>query len=201
MDPLVISEQQVPLKTPQQGTKVAGDTKALKKRKIRKKKYNLTINYRHCRYGVIRLAAKRCGWSGLDTCPMKSILDWDVYWTDTGSGIEHMIHISKPFQRVNHFPGMRSIYRKHNLSKSIATMKRLNSAEYSFFPKSWILPDDTLAIQKEIKYSLLGGNSTNTDNLPSSASPCFIVKPVAGSQVASVSSSTVVCVCCCPQAA
>jgi len=46
----------------------------------------------------------------------------------------------EPYQRVNHFPGMYVLSRKNNLGKALAVMRKNCSHEYSFYPKTWLLP-------------------------------------------------------------
>jgi len=48
----------------------------------------------------------------------------------------------KPFQKINHFPGMYSITRKSNLAWSLNKMRKLFPKDYNFYPRTWVLPGD-----------------------------------------------------------
>ena len=66
----------------------------------------VVINHVDCKYSIVPLAAKELGWErSVQVMGMQSLLDWDVYWTDTGQGIENFVCLAKSFQRINHFPG------------------------------------------------------------------------------------------------
>lgn len=67
--------------------------------------------------------------------------DWDVLWQD-GSIVPSIMMKLEPYQRVNHFPGMYVLARKNNLAKNLAVMRKNFSHEFSFYPKTWILPQD-----------------------------------------------------------
>ena len=142
------------------------------KRKAKKKPPSVVLNLRDCRYRVLSVAVSKCGWGKSTSNPITSMLDWDVYWTDSGHGIEHIVHIAKSYQRINHFPGMNSIYRKHHLAKSIARMQRFSGNEYDFFPKTWLLPENVNDIKAYFKSEI--GNTKDT---------FCIVKPAASCQV------------------
>jgi tubulin polyglutamylase TTLL6/13 len=70
----------------------------------------------------------------------------------------------KPYQKINHFPGMVAISRKNQLARNLARMKKVFGKEYNFFPKTWLLPSEFTDFRK--KY----GNSRKS---------VFIVKPEA----------------------
>ena len=65
--------------------------------------------------------------------------DWDLMWIDTGITTEHFSKL-KPYQKINHFPGMRCLARKNNLARNLARMRRHFPNDYSFFPSTWLLP-------------------------------------------------------------
>lgn len=48
----------------------------------------------------------------------------------------------KPYQRINHFPGMGEIARKDCLARNLQKMQKSYSEEYDFFPRTWNLPSD-----------------------------------------------------------
>lgn len=71
------------------------------------------------------------------------------------------------FQRLNHFPGMCSIYNKDTLASNLKRMQSLCLNEYHFFPTTWILHQD---YQEIVRY------------FASNSHAHLIVKPSVGSQ-------------------
>ena len=68
---------------------------------------------------------------------------WDVCWIDTGMTPERLMRM-KPYQKINHFPGMYTLARKNTLAGNLNNMKKLFPAEYNFFPATWVLPHDAV---------------------------------------------------------
>lgn len=75
----------------------------------------------------------------------------------------------KEYQRVNHFPGMIEICRKDFLAKNFMRMNRLEPIEYSFVPKTWVLPQDQGYFFNYLKRTTVQGSR-----------PTFIMKPANG---------------------
>ena len=48
----------------------------------------------------------------------------------------------KLYQRFNHYPGMQCLANKENLGKNLNKLKERFPAEYNFFPKTWVLPEN-----------------------------------------------------------
>ena len=46
----------------------------------------------------------------------------------------------RPWQRINHFPGMSNIARKNRLAQNLEKMRRGFQKEYNFYPRTWVLP-------------------------------------------------------------
>jgi tubulin polyglutamylase TTLL6/13 len=130
----------------------------------------VVVNLKDCHYRVLSTATVKCGWGRVLANPVATMFEWDVYWTDSGHAIENMVHIAKPYQRINHFPGMNCIYRKHHLSKSMSRMKRINEREYSFFPRTWLLPEDAVNVKTYLK------------SQSKTAKDFYIVKPASSCQ-------------------
>lgn len=45
-------------------------------------------------------------------------------------------------QKVNHFPGMFNVYRKNYLANNMERMRKAYPQEYSFFPRTYVLPNE-----------------------------------------------------------
>ena len=169
----------------------------------------ILVNAQHTHYPVIERVSKRLRWAvyskrddhpvedgaGTGEWPVERPLprrdqgDWSVMWADSGLNAEKYLRTCRPFQRVNHFPGMVQIYRKSNLARSMARMRRLSAEAYDFFPRSWVLPD---AANEVLRY-LSGASSPRADGLPGTEiddtnhgsgtqARCVIVKPSGGAQ-------------------
>lgn len=94
-----------------------------------------------------------------------STKDWDIYWNDLAITPE-LLSRMKPYQKVNHFPGMESLSRKNLLGKHLNRMKKFYPKEYSFFPTTWLLPSDYNDFKRQFQKK----------------TKIFIVKPEAKSQ-------------------
>jgi tubulin polyglutamylase TTLL6/13 len=73
----------------------------------------------------------------------------------------------KPFQKINHFPGMYQIARKNYLARNLNRMQKQFPADFQFFPKTWLLPHQL----EDLKHYSAANPGAN-----------FIVKPEALSQ-------------------
>ena len=89
---------------------------------------------------------------------------WDVCWVDAGIAPEFLIRM-KPYQKVNHFPGMQTLAHKDLLAGLMRDMKSKLPLHYDFCPSTWLLPQDYADLLREFD-----GKAT------------FIVKPGAQSQ-------------------
>jgi len=125
----------------------------------------VVLNNEQSKYEVIRLACKELDWQIGD-----SNVVWQVCWSDSSTNLSQLVKNAKRFQRINHFVGMVSIYRKSHLAKSLNNMRNLCSDEYCFYPITLKLPSDSEEIihlskifEKKVK-------------------KCWIVKPASGSQ-------------------
>jgi len=87
---------------------------------------------------VTKLVGKKVfGWK-LSTNPVD---DWDICWIDKTVPTETLAKM-RPYQKINHFPGILSIARKNNLGKNLMKMKKSFPETYNFFPKTYLLPTD-----------------------------------------------------------
>ena len=122
----------------------------------------LTVNVAFTQYEIIRdLAKDSFQWKITRRADSTA---WDLLWTDTAVEPDALMKM-KPFQKINHFPGMYMIARKNCLAKHLNKLKKLHPAEYNFFPRTWLLPAE---------FADLSANH--------SAKAVYIVKPEANSQ-------------------
>lgn len=90
--------------------------------------------------------------------------EWDVTWTDNAVASEKLSRM-KPYQRINHFPGMHGICKKNYLAWNLNKMLKIHPKDYAFFPKTWVLPGDYSDFKTQVNKKKV-----------------FIVKPEASSQ-------------------
>jgi tubulin polyglutamylase TTLL6/13 len=95
----------------------------------------------------------------------KDLEDWDIYWTDNSVQPERIAKM-KPYQKINHFPGMFQLSRKNHLARNLIKMAKQFPKEYKFFPKTYLLPAE---------YGEFKNSFTN-------AKPVYIIKPEASCQ-------------------
>lgn len=95
--------------------------------------------------------------------------DWDIFWTD-GGVLPERIAKMKPYQKVNHFPGMFQLSRKNHLARNLVKMYKEFGPLYKFFPRTFLLPSEL----GEFKNTFEGKRGPNR--------PVYIVKPEAGCQ-------------------
>jgi len=129
----------------------------------------IVANLRYTHYRVLKeVMENEMGWKVTceaedDTIP--SSKEWDLFWHDISITSEMLARL-KPFQKVNHFPGMESLARKDFLCKNLTRMHTAYPKDYSFFPLTWLLPSEWSEFKKQFN----GKPKT------------FIVKPEAASQ-------------------
>ena len=99
----------------------------------------LSINIEKCDYTLIREVAET-----LKFKKTKSSRDADLYWCDQAQPSTFIRNL-KPHQKINHWPGMYTMFRKSHLGKLLTDMKRAFS-DYDFFPETFNLPHDKLAL-------------------------------------------------------
>jgi len=141
-----------------------------------RKQTHILVHAQYTQYAVIARMSKRMRWQlcakeeqredegGPGLYPVvrrAESSDWSVMWADSGLYAEKHLRACKPFQRINHFPGMVHIYRKSNLARSMARMQRLQPDAYDYFPRSWVLPEAA----PEVARYLAGASSPRGDGL------------------------------------
>lgn len=73
--------------------------------------------------------------------------EWDLTWHDLSISADFLAKMA-PYQRVNQYPGIYVISRKHNLARNLMKMQRSFPEEYDFFPKTWVLPHEASDFRK-----------------------------------------------------
>ena len=74
--------------------------------------------------------------------------EWDLCWQD-GSVTPEQLGKMKPYQKINHFPGMYGLARKDYLGRNLMRMRKALPDLYKFFPKTWMLPAEWLDFGKQ----------------------------------------------------
>jgi len=103
-----------------------------------------------------------------ENCSEKEQQSCNIVWIDT-SGFQTFLSTLKPWQKINHFPGMIEVSRKTRLAYNLETMRKGFKNEYDFFPKTYIIPRDISIIKEAFGYF---GRSKHA----------FIIKPDGGCQ-------------------
>ena len=79
-----------------------------------------------CKYECVREAAQAQGWrlvGDSERSTEEEIESCNVYWVDVASIGERMAKL-RPWQRINHIPGMTNIARKARLAQNLEKMRR-----------------------------------------------------------------------------
>lgn len=106
---------------------------------------------------------------------------FDIFWMD-GAGQRNLDRFAqlKTYQRINHFPGMNIICRKNELGKLLNFMHRRFPKDFDFYPKTWMMPQDTRDFEIHVKekreqlQNIAHMTGCQYDD------PVFIVKPEGG---------------------
>ncbi len=100
-----------------------------KKKHKHKNKNRLFINVNYCHYPAVRAVAK--------LFKIKPTYnddeDWDIFWSDGAIQCDRLYRM-KPYQRVNHFPGMHILSRKNLFARNMLRMQKRFPDDYNFFP-------------------------------------------------------------------
>nr|CAH8862087.1 unnamed protein product [Trichobilharzia regenti] len=148
----------------------SGSVKLLHNSKAQKlirerKKAKIKANLKDSRYDIVRQCVKEAGFTVVESDDLN---DAYLIWSDNFLPLEKLMSL-KPYQRVNHFPGMIEICRKDFLAKNFAKMQKVEPNEYNFMPNTWVLPQEYGYFQSYAKKLYRQGANT-----------CFIQKPANG---------------------
>jgi tubulin polyglutamylase TTLL6/13 len=133
-----------------------------KKPSSKKKAYRPGACLNLCKYPIIHECAEKMGFRIVNDDE-----EYTLFWADCSVSNERIAKFTK-YHRHNHFPGMSEISRKDTLGRNLNRMLRAFPDEFSFFPRTWNLPQDYL----DFKATFKGKGKKKT----------FIVKPEASSQ-------------------
>ncbi|XP_037608355.1 tubulin polyglutamylase TTLL11 isoform X2 [Sebastes umbrosus] len=115
---------------------------------------------------ALKLSIKQLKWKEF---PLGRRAACDIYW----HGVSFHDNENIVSGQVNKFPGMIEMLRKINMSRAVRTMQELFPEEYDFYPRSWILPEESQQFSTQIRMVKENDATVN---------PTFIVKPDGGSQ-------------------
>ncbi|KAJ9466623.1 hypothetical protein DIPPA_70209 [Diplonema papillatum] len=96
------------------------------------------------RFGVLLATLQRAGLrlaSSSKGC-------WSLLWAKRIKPEEY--NKISAFQKVNHFPGTWGIGRKDALSRNLRALEKKHTNHFSFHPKTYVLPGDTLSLSKDM---------------------------------------------------
>ena len=105
-----------------------------KQRKTQARK--IIVNVALTKYAVVKKTVKHFKWK---LNKKEDDDNWDVFWTDAAVQPEKLAKM-KPFQKINHFPGMYALARKNYLAKNLNRIRKVYPKEYNFFPRTWLIP-------------------------------------------------------------
>jgi tubulin polyglutamylase TTLL6/13 len=97
---------------------------AKKRRKMKAKK--LVLNVSMTKYHVVRYVARTLFKMRLSNAAYHPEYEdpkdeWDIFWTDGQVQVDKLYRM-KPYQRINHFPGMYALARKDHLARNFNRM-------------------------------------------------------------------------------
>eukprot|EP00826_Nyctotherus_ovalis_P050339 TRINITY_DN6157_c0_g1_i3.p1 TRINITY_DN6157_c0_g1~~TRINITY_DN6157_c0_g1_i3.p1 ORF type:complete len:661 (+),score=157.83 TRINITY_DN6157_c0_g1_i3:40-1983(+) len=136
------SEEVTESKTPET-LSMNGEAKDSKE--VQKKRPKLIANILHTQYDVVKEVLKkkfRCKLS------VEEEGEWDVKWMDTGVTGE-IVGKLKPYQKINHYHGMKCITRKNHLCRNLMRIHKILPKDYNYFPATWLLPTDWNELKQE----------------------------------------------------
>ena len=88
------------------------------------KPLRIVFNVFNTVYDVIKDVGKKdFNWKLSNRDPWNTQIEWDVQWADVAPCLERWKEM-KPFQKINHFPGMYQIARKNYLARNLNKMQK-----------------------------------------------------------------------------
>eukprot|EP00961_Rhodomonas_salina_P300366 3939713-Rhodomonas_salina.2 len=159
----------------QADTRKSASTLGKKSKRKLSAKGSVVVDVANCHYEPVRTVAKEKGWKLLEESDLldRSKMRFNLFWSDR-SVTRTRIRSLGPHQMANHFPGMLALSSKAQLAQNLGKMKELFPNDFSFFPKTWTLPDEYAEFMQEIQ--------KHKASAKQSSEPFFIVKPDRGCQ-------------------
>ena len=103
----------------------------------------------------------------------------NLYWQECAVTTAQLAWV-RPFQRINHWPGMEAMHTKVGLARCLRRMRELAPSLYDFAPLTFVLPDDwRLFVQQ---FRVPEGLPPNCGVLRSINDVTYIKKPAGSSQ-------------------
>lgn len=118
------------------------------KDRLNKPKQKLIGNVHYTKYPIVRSVLRKDFKMRLFE---EDFEDFDLLWCDHVLANDRIMRM-KPYQRINHFPGMQSLYRKNSLGKNLNLMKSVHPEHYNFYPKTWLLPHEAKKLKSDWEY-------------------------------------------------
>lgn len=154
-----------------------------------------------CRYPVVRACARRQGWrlvrpqkpptkegTGAHQCRalrnhhQREMDQSNVLWCDLSSPLTDFFALIRPWQCLNHFPGMANIARKTRLAYHLQAMARKFPIDYNFFPETFALPRDFTAFRSHFSAGGGGGSGGIGRGTGLRSRHTWIIKPDCGAK-------------------
>lgn len=108
-------------------------------KQVPKKKPRIICNTGDTEYEVVKsVAEKSMGWQLNNDFTSD---EFDIEWTDNSVSPDKLMKM-RPYQKINHFPGMYGICKKNYLAWNLNRMLKMFPNDFNFFPKTWVLPGD-----------------------------------------------------------
>jgi tubulin polyglutamylase TTLL6/13 len=90
-------------------------------------------------YPLLRNVALLHGWKIFDR-HLDKREEVTLFWRDNYVD-EDEFNKLLPYQRINHFPGSQELGNKRLLALNVRRLASVDPAEYSFVPRTWLLPE------------------------------------------------------------
>lgn len=84
-----------------------------------------------CKYPVVHDLVAERNWKECEDTE-----DFNLFWYDWSINVTRLIQL-KPYQKINHYPGMDELTTKNNLAKNMQRVKKYFLNDYYFFPATF----------------------------------------------------------------
>ncbi|XP_076454499.1 tubulin polyglutamylase TTLL11-like [Babylonia areolata] len=125
---------------------------------------------------VVRLVARDLGWREVPV-PRRDH-NCDVIWNAISFHDQPDVYSGQ----VNKFPGAQEVFHKVALFRQLMLMKQLFPEDFTFFPRTWLLPAQYHEFANDVRQLNESRSSSGGSGKTKPPKPTFIVKPSEGSQ-------------------